>query len=50
MMGAPLGPGEEDITGPDQVAPRSRKASSTQNVQTSNLKPLGLGDTTLESG
>ena len=27
--GPPLGPGGEDITWPDQVAPRGRKASST---------------------
>ena len=37
----PLGPGVEDITWPDQVAPRGRKASSTRKIkpQTSNLKP-----------
>ena len=42
MKGPPLGPGGEDITWPDQVAPRSRKASSTGNLkpQTSNLKRL----------
>ena len=41
MEGPPLGPGGEDITWPDQVAPRCRKASSTCKVQpqTSNLKP-----------
>ena len=35
----PLGPGGEDITWPDQVAPRGRKASSTRKIkpQTSNL-------------
>ena len=40
MEGPPLGPGGEDITWPDQVAPRGRKASSTRkiNPQTSNLK------------
>ena len=34
----PLGPGGEDITWPDQVAPRGRKASSTRKIkpQTSN--------------
>ena len=34
----PLGPGGEDITWHDQVAPRGRKASSTRKVnpQTSN--------------
>ena len=33
------GPGGEDITWPDQVAPRGRKASSTRKIkpQTSNL-------------
>ena len=43
MKGPPLGPGGEDITRPNQVAPRSRKASSTRNLkpQTSNLKLLG---------
>ena len=39
MEGPPLGPGGEDITWPDQVAPRGRKASSTRKIkpQTSNL-------------
>ena len=39
MQGPPLGPGGEDITWPDQVAPRGRKASSTRKIkpQTSNL-------------
>ena len=34
----PLGPAGEDITWPDQVAPRGRKASSTRKIkpQTSN--------------
>ena len=38
-MGPPLGPGGEDITWPDQVAPRGRKRSSTRKIkpQTSNL-------------
>ena len=42
MEGPPLGPGGEDITWPDQVAPRGRKASSTRKIkpQTSNLKPI----------
>ena len=31
MKGPPIGPGVEDITWPDQVACRSRKASSTRN-------------------
>ena len=40
MKGPPLGPGGEDITWPDQVAPRARKASSTHKMkhQTSNSK------------
>ena len=39
MTGPPLGSGRENITWPDQVAPRGRKASSTRNIkhQTSNL-------------
>ena len=39
MEGPPLGPGGEDITWPDQVAPLGRKASSTSKIkpQTSNL-------------
>ena len=39
MEGPPLGPVGEDITWPDQVAPRGRKASSTRKIkpQTSNL-------------
>ena len=39
MEGSPLGPGGEDITWPDQVAPRGRKASSTRKIkpQNSNL-------------
>ena len=41
MEGPPLGPGREDITWPDQVAPRGQKPSSTRKIkpQTSNLKP-----------
>ena len=41
MEGPPLGPGGEDITWPDQVAPWGRGASSTRKIrpQTSNLKP-----------
>ena len=43
MEGPPLGPGGEDITWPDQVAPRGRKASSTRKIkpQTSNLRGRG---------
>ena len=39
MEGPPLGPGGEDITWPDRVAPRGRKASSARKMkpQTSNL-------------
>ena len=39
MEGPPVGSGGEDITWPDQVAPRGRKASSTHKIkpQTSNL-------------
>ena len=44
MEGPPLGPGGKDITWPDQVAPRGRKASSTRKIkpQTSNLQPVHL--------
>ena len=39
MEGPPLGPGGEDITWSNQMAPRGRKASSTRKIkpQTSNL-------------
>ena len=47
MEGPPKGPGGEDITYPDQVTPRGRKASSTRKIkpQTSNLTcgPYPLG-------
>ena len=33
MEGPPLGPGGEDITWPDQEAPRGRKASSTRKIK-----------------
>ena len=38
MKGPPRGPGGEDITLPDDVVPRGRKASSTRKLkpQTSN--------------
>ena len=41
--GPPLGPGGGDITRPDQMAPRGRKASSTRKIkpQTSNLHVRG---------
>ena len=47
MEGPPLGPGGEDITWPDQVAPRGRKASSTRKIkpQTSNLSGVRPGPT-----
>ena len=40
----PLGPGGEDITWPDQVAPRGRKTSSTRKIkpQTSKLMRQGV--------
>ena len=46
MEGPPLRPGGEDITWPDQVAPRGRKASSTRKIkpQTSNLVGDERGD------
>ena len=46
MEGPPLGPGGEDITWPDQVAPRGRKASSTRKIkpQTSNLLVVTTGE------
>ena len=39
LGGPPIRPGGEDITWPDQVTPRARKASSTRKIkpQTSNL-------------
>ena len=39
-QGPPVGRGGEDITWPDQVAPRGRKASSTSKIkpQTSNRR------------
>ena len=45
MKRPPLGPGRQDITWPNQVAPLSRKASSTRNLkpQTSNRISLHLG-------
>ena len=49
MEGPPLGPGGEDITWPDRVAPRGRKASSTRKIkaQTSNLIAVATGSTPL---
>ena len=40
MKGPPLGPGGEDITWPNQVAPRGQKASSTRKIKTQNPKPI----------
>ena len=39
MEGPQLGLGGRDITWPDQVAPRGRKASSTRKIKPQNLKP-----------
>ena len=33
MKGPSLGPGREDITSPDQVAPSGQKASSTRKIK-----------------
>ena len=35
------GPGGEDITWPDQVAPRGRKASSTRKIKPQTSNPQG---------
>ena len=40
MKGPPLGPGGEDITWPDQVAPQGPKGVSYPQNQTSHLKPF----------
>ena len=52
MEGPPLGPGGEDITWPDQVAPRGRKASSTRKIksQSSNLLTEALSMMNQSSG
>ena len=52
MKGPPLGPGREDITWPDQVAPWGRKASSTRKIktQTSNLEHFGEFISLVEHG
>ena len=42
MEGPPLGPGGEDITWPDQVAPRGRKASSTRKIKHQTPNTLKL--------
>ena len=41
MEGPPLGPGGEDITWPDQVASRGRKASSTRKIKPQTSNPPG---------
>ena len=48
MEGPPLGPGGEDITWTDQVAPRGQKASSTRKIkpQTSNRDAVPVLDFT----
>ena len=40
MKGPPLGPGGEDITWPDQVAPRGQKASSTRKIKPQTSNPI----------
>ena len=40
MKGPPLGPGGEDITWPDQVAARGRKASSTRKIKPQTSNPV----------
>ena len=40
MKGPQLGPGEEHITWPDQVAPCGRKASSTRDLKPQTSNPL----------
>ena len=39
MEGPPLGPDGEDITWPDQVPPRGRKASSTRKIKPQTSTP-----------
>ena len=43
MKGPLLGPGGEDITWPDQVAPRGRKASSTRKLKPQTSNPITRG-------
>ena len=42
MKGPSLGPGGEDITWPDQVAPRGLKASSTRKIKPKTSNPFFL--------
>ena len=39
MKGPPLGPAWQDITWPDQVAPRGQIASSTRKIKPQNSNP-----------
>ena len=39
LGGPPLGPGGEDLTWPDQVAPRGRKESSTRKIKPETSNP-----------
>ena len=41
LEGPPLGPGGEDITWPDQVAPWGRKASSIRKIKPQTSNPCG---------
>ena len=50
MEGPPLGPGGEDITWPDQVAPRGRKASSTRKIKPQTSNPMVYLHAGLEIG
>ena len=52
MKVTPLGPGGEDITWPEQVAPRSRLVSSTRKIkpQTSNRAAGAAGGAGLCGG
>ena len=40
MKGPPPSPGGEDITWPDQVAPRGRKASSPRKIKPQTSNPI----------
>ena len=53
MEGPELGPGGEDITWPDQVAPRGLKASSTCKIKPQTTNPsstTGLSQTEVFGG
>ena len=49
MEGPPLGPCGEDITWPDQVAPRGRKASSTRKIKPQTSNRMACTGTQLEA-